>query len=85
MITVLTHGLTGSETRACKGKLSIGRRKPAMFAITLECPAATTASFAQRIGPLVVSTPSTLPPLTRMPVTSQFWMISTPKASAPRA
>jgi hypothetical protein len=27
----------------------------------------------------------TLPLSTRMPVTSQFWMMSTPRASAPRA
>ena len=85
MITVLTQGLTGSETSACSGKLSIGRRKPAMAASTLEWPAATSASLRQAIPPRLVSTPTTLPPSTRMPVTSQFWMMSTPLASAPRA
>ncbi len=85
MITPLTHGLTGSETRAWSGKLSIGRRMPAMAASTLEWPAATTASFLQRIVPRLVVTASTLPAWVWMPTTSQFWMMSTPLASAARA
>ena len=38
-------GLTGSETSACKGKLSSGNRSPAMFATTLVLPAATIPTF----------------------------------------
>jgi hypothetical protein len=35
--------------------------------------------------PAVVSTPRTLPSSMRKPVTAQFWMMSTPRRSAPRA
>jgi hypothetical protein len=38
-----------------------------------------------RIGPRVVSTPTTRPRSIETPVTSQFWMRSTPRRSAARA
>ena len=51
MITVGITGLMGSETRACNGWLSIGRRMPAIAANTDECPEATTPIFGVRISP----------------------------------
>src|SRR5216684_2711347 len=45
-------------------------------------PATASATLSARIDPRVVSTPETRPPETPMPVTSQFWTISTPRASA---
>jgi len=54
--------------------------------ITLVWPAAATPMRGARIVPRVVSTPSTAPLASRrMPVTSQFSMMSTPSASAARA
>ena len=48
--------------------------------------AATTPIFLAPIGPLVVSTPVTAPLASRViAFTSQFWMMSTPRALAPRA
>jgi len=73
---ITTHGntgLTGSDTSACNGKLSSGKRNPAMAAITLVCPAATMPTLRALIVPRVVSTASTAPSTPRrMPVTSQF-------------
>ena len=62
-------------------------RSPAMAISTLVLPAATTPTRAVRIGPLLVSTPVTAPLAgsRRMPVTSQFWMMSTPSRLAARA
>ena len=51
----------------------------------LDRPAATIATLSALIGPRVVCTPVTRPPSVSMPVTSQFWMRSTPRWSAPRA
>ena len=48
------------------------------------CPATTTPTVSASIRPFAVSTPLTLPPSIRKPVTSQFWMMSTPRASAAR-
>src|ERR1700758_4730131 len=45
-------------------------------------PATASATLSARIDPRVVSTQKTRPPETPMPVTSQFWTISTPRASA---
>ena len=45
MTTVSSTGLIGSETNACKGWLSIGRRKPAIPASRLELPATTIPTF----------------------------------------
>ena len=84
MTTQSSTGLTGSETSACSGWLSIGRRKPAI-ASTLRVAGDDDADLARPDEALVVSTPTTLPPSRRMPVTSQFWMMSTPRASAARA
>ena len=65
-------GLIGSETNACKGLLSSGSLKPAMLAITLECPAATTPTFLVLIKPFVVSIPSIESLFLFIPFTSQF-------------
>src|SRR6202035_6004369 len=79
-------GLTGSETSACKGKLSSGNLTPAMSMTTLVLPAATTPTFFAAMNPRDVSTPVTAPDGPRLlPVTSQFSRISTPRASAARA
>ncbi|KGW46752.1 hypothetical protein Y049_5881 [Burkholderia pseudomallei MSHR684] len=56
-----------------------------MSASVVVLPAATTATFFALMKPLTVSTPTTAPPSRRMPVTWQFWMMSTPARSAPRA
>ena len=63
----------------------MGSRKPARSARTPELPAVTTPTFLAATYPLVVSTPTTRPFSRRMPMTSQFWMMSTPRASAPLA
>ena len=61
-------------------------RTPAMFMMTEEWPAATTPTFLAPMKPRVVSTPVTAPFGARLtPVTSQFWMMWTPRAEAPRA
>ena len=52
-------GLIGSDTSACSGWLSIGRRRPAIAASTLEWPAATTPTFFAPMKPRLVSTPTT--------------------------
>ncbi len=79
------QGLIGSLTSACNATDSIGRRNPAMSASWLEWPATTIPSRSQPIAPFVVSTPVTLPPSRRIPVTSQFWMMSIPIAEQARA
>ena len=89
MLDITTQGntgLTGSDTSACSGKLSSGMRRPARAITTLVCPAATTPTRGVRMYPFVVSTPAIAPAASRRkPSTSQFWMMSTPSASAPRA
>ena len=78
-------GFIGSDTRACSGWDSTGSLKPAIFASTPELPAATQPTVLAPMKPRLVSTPSTLPPLMRKPVTSVCCSRSTPSASAPRA
>jgi len=46
---------------------------------------ATQAILRAPMKPFVVSTPCTRPATMRKPVTSQFWMMSTPRSSAARA
>ena len=48
-------------------------------------PATAAPTFFALIKPREVSTPTQAPCSMRNPVTSQFWMISTPRLSAPRA
>ena len=61
-------------------------RTPAIAITTEVWPAATTPIFFVAMAPRVVSTPATAPDASRrMPVTSQFWMMSTPRAEAARA
>ena len=54
-------GLIGSETSACSGKLSSGRRTPAISMMTLVLPAAHTPILRVRIMPRLVSSASTAP------------------------
>ena len=54
-------------------------------ALLEELPAAARPSLAQPMKPRLVSTPKTLPFSILMPLTSQFWIMSTPRKSAPRA
>ena len=56
-----------------------------MSASTEESPATARATFSVAIGPRFVCTPTTWSPMRSMPVTSQFWMMSTPISSALRA
>ena len=86
MTTHGNTGLTGSETSACRGKLSSGMRTPALSITTVVPPAAETATFFALMKPRAVSTPETRPEASRrIAVTGQFWMMSTPRAAAPRA
>ena len=59
--------------------LSIGRRIPAIAATWEDRPATTMPTFFARIGPRVVWTPVTRPSSMSIPVTSQFWIRSTPR------
>ena len=74
-----------SVTKAWITWLSIGRRNPAIAATREELPATASPTFPARIVPRVVSTPATRPLRMTRPVTSQFWMMSTPRRSAARA
>ena len=56
-------GFSPSETKACSTWLSIGRRSPAIAATREELPATATPTLPAPIGPRVVSTPATLPPV----------------------
>ena len=79
-------GFSGSETSACSGNDSSGMRTPAIAITTLVLPAATTPIFFVAIAPRVVSTPLTAPEASRrIALTSQFWMMSTPRSEAARA
>ena len=61
-------------------------RTPAIAITTEVWPAATTPTFLAAIAPRVVSTPATAPDASRrIATTSQFWMMSTPRAEAARA
>ena len=79
-------GFSGSETSACSGNDSSGMRTPAIAITTLVLPAATTPIFLVAIVPRVVSTPRHGAEASRrIALTSQFWMMSTPRAEAARA
>jgi hypothetical protein len=83
--TQLSTCSNSSETSAWSGCDWIGSRIPAIAASTDVWPAAASATLRARIVPRDVRTPVTAPPETSIPVTSQSWMMSTPRASAPRA
>ena len=88
MPKVTTPGRTGfspSVTKACSTWLSIGSRRPAISPTWLDRPATAIPTLPAAMYPREVSTPRTRPPSMRKPVTSQFWIRSTPRASAPRA
>ena len=80
-------GFTGSDTSAWSGKLSSGMRRPAIAITTLVWPAATTPTRLRADRCRAWSRRASTAPRAsrRMPVTSQFWMMSTPSASAARA
>ena len=63
----------------------IGSPTPAMSAISVAHPAVQLTTTGAAIGPRLVCTPCTRPPATSMPVTSVFWWMCTPWASAARA
>ena len=79
------QGFSPSVTKACNTWLSIGRRIPAIAATWLDRPATMIATFLARSAPREVCTPFTTPPSMSIPVTSQFWIRSTPRSLAPRA
>ena len=73
MTTQGKTGFKGSETSACKGKHSSGRRTPAIAMTTLVFPATTTPILFVATAPRVVSRPLTAPEASRrIAVTSQF-------------
>ena len=84
-MTQSIRGFTPSLTKACKTWLSIGRRMSTMPASSDDEPATDSATFPARMKPRLVSTPVTRPFSRRMPVTAQFWTMSTPRSLAARA
>jgi hypothetical protein len=82
---VSRKGFSASETKACSTWLSIGRVMPAIAATCEECPATAMPTLPAAMAPRDVSTWVMRPPARRNPVTSQFWMMSTPSRSAARA
>ena len=56
-----------------------------MSAMSDAQPAVQLITTGAAIGPAAVCTPVTRPPTTSMPVTSVFWWMWTPRASAARA
>jgi hypothetical protein len=85
MTTQSITGLIGSDTSACRHTLSIGMRTPAISISIDVWPEVTTATFLALMVPLLVRTPAIWPPSRIMPVTSQFWVTSTPIESMARA
>src|SRR6218665_3096301 len=71
MITLSIMGLIGSDTSACNGWDSTGRRNPASEAMCPELPAVTTPTRLAPIKPLLVSTPMHTPFSLRKPITSR--------------
>ena len=74
--TTSMRGLIGSDTNAWCHRFN-WQTEPRHIGKTPEC-ATTTPSLSQSIAPLVVSTPITLSPSRRTPVTSHCWMMSMP-------
>ena len=72
-------GLAGPPTTSCPIATNTNPR----IQVTLTRTGLPT--FFARISPLVVSRPTTVSPERRMPVTSHFWMMSTPRCDAARA
>src|ERR1044072_8385363 len=85
MTTVGCTGSRSSETSACNGWLWMGSSMHAMAARTEVWPAEQRATWPAAMGPRLVWTPTTRLSTTSRPVTSQFWMMSMPAASAERA
>ena len=77
--------MIGSVTAACSTCDSIGRRTPAIAATRELLPATAIPIFFVAMKPREVSMPATRPASRRIPVTSHFWMMSTPQESAARA
>ena len=69
---VFSQGLRGSVTQAWRGKTTIGDRRFTISVIRGVKPATAERTFLVSMTPWLVSTPVTLPPLTRIPVTSVF-------------
>src|SRR5215469_1759481 len=84
-MTVDRNGLTGSVTAACKGNVWIGSLTPAMSQISVDQPAVALSTTRVAMSPRVVRTPRTRPSATSIPMTSVFWWMCAPRASAPRA
>jgi hypothetical protein len=63
----------------------IGILTPAMSEIKVDHPAVQLTRTGVAVSPRLVLTPLTLPFATSTPVTSVFWWMCTPRASAPRA
>ena len=78
-------GLSGSDTKACKVRVSSGKRNPAIRARRGVEPATASPSRSVRMRPRLVCTACTCPCASSMPVTSQFSIRSTPAALATRA
>ena len=84
-MTVERNGFTGSVTAAWSGNVWIGMSTPAIAEISEDQPAVAFSTTRVAMSPRLVRTPRTRPSTTSMPVTSVFWWMCTPSASAPRA
>ncbi len=79
-------GFIGSETSACSGWLWIGRRTPAIAASTRVVAGGDDADLARPDeAARGLDARHAAAARGESPVTSQFWMMSTPRASAARA
>ena len=78
--------MTGSVTAACSGNVWIGMAHAGHVRDrALDQPAVQLTTTGVAIRPRLVCTPVTRPRSTSMPVTSVFWWMCTPCASAARA
>ncbi len=75
----------GSVTIACSAIVVIGNFSPAIFARWEEYPATFMTTLSARMLPRGVRTPWMRPLERSNAVTSQFWMMSTPRSVAARA
>ena len=71
---------SSGQNHMCRCSPSTGSSKPAIAAISFDHLPAQQTTVPHAISPFVVSTPAMRPSSTRMPVTSQPWRTSIPRA-----
>ena len=75
-------GLTGSETSACSGNDSSGMRTPAIAITTLCGPRRRRRSLRRDRPARRLDARDGARSVATIPLTSQFWIMSTPRAEA---